>query len=569
MNSPPLITGASRFPINTTINDLVNDLFVENWLTAVNYSLYFDQCSPKLCSYTYIQELNSFYTVTSVLSISGGIMFILKWISPILVRLLVAINRYRKKRTNVVQCESNIPMTTITTVDIMPRQMNIQPEAINLQSESNDLPPPTHCGSFLLCFRELICWIILIFVVLFMIVLSFLTIIPHAKNEAVISASSSSCQLTFELLTRQVDSRQAEGSIAVSDFDNDGLWDIILTLFRQYTNIVVFGDGYDSFTRSITINTACSTTGTYVIAADINNDAQMDIVTACDGGPNIVSIILGNGDGTFREAIVYSTGEDGYAIWLDTGDFNGDGNLDIVASIYGISGNRTVEVLFGDGNGFIGGHTRFSTGQNDPSWSLVVGDFDNDRQLDIAIGKFYVPQIVVLLGYGNGSFGPPIINELESIIFFASWIDAVDINNDGYLDVIVTNAGLDNVAVLLGKGDGTFQPSMTFSTGVFGAPYSGVVEDFNGDGVLDIAAVNYATANVGVLLGYGNGTFGPPMMFPIYDSRMLGMIAADFNRDGRMDLAFIGLASLYVPIMQNTCECCEQEFFNMSRTIHQ
>ncbi|CAF4179478.1 unnamed protein product [Adineta steineri] len=188
MNSPPLITGGSRFPINTTINDLVNDLFVENWLTAVNYSLYFDQCSPKLCSYTYIQELNSFYTVTSVLSISGGIMFILKWISPILVRLLVAINRYRKKRTNVVQCESNIPMTTITTVDIMPRQMNIQPEAINLQSESNDLPPPTHCGSFLLCFRELICWIILIFVVLFMIVLSFLTIIPHAKNEAVISA---------------------------------------------------------------------------------------------------------------------------------------------------------------------------------------------------------------------------------------------------------------------------------------------------------------------------------------------------------------------------------------------
>ncbi|CAF1576343.1 unnamed protein product, partial [Adineta steineri] len=224
------------------------------------------------------------------------------------------------------------------------------------------------------------------------------------------TASSSSCQLTFELLTRQFDNRQAEGSIAVSDFNNDGQWDIILPLFRQYTNIVVFGDGYDSFITSTIIGTGCSSTGTYVIAADINNDAQMDIVTACDGGPNIVSIVLGNGDGSFREAIVYSTGEDGYAIWLDTGDFNGDGNLDIVASIYGISGNRTVEVLFGDGNGFIGGHTRFSTGQKDPSWSLVVGDFDNDRQLDIAIGKFYVPQIVMLLGYGNGSFGPPIIN---------------------------------------------------------------------------------------------------------------------------------------------------------------
>ncbi|CAF4317571.1 unnamed protein product, partial [Adineta steineri] len=226
-------------------------------------------------------------------------------------------------------------------------------------------------------------------------------------------------------------------------------------------------------------------------------------------------------------------------------------------------------VLFGDGNGFIGGHTRFSTGQNDPSWSLVVGDFDNDRQLDIAIGKFYVPQIVVLLGYGSGSFGPPIINELESVIFFASWIDAVDINDDGYLDVIVTNAGLDNVAVLLGKGDGTFQPSMTFSTGLTTAPYSGAIEDFNGDGVLDIAVLNFATLNVAVLLGYGNGTFGPYMILPGIFRGVFAMVAADFNRDGRMDIAYAGLQSQTATILLNTCECCEQEFFNMSRTTHQ
>ncbi|CAF4246184.1 unnamed protein product, partial [Adineta steineri] len=119
-----------------------------------------------------------------------------------------------------------------------------------------------------------------------------------------------------------------QGAIAMSDFNNDGLWDIIIPLagniYRQPANTVLFGDGFGHFTTQITINTECSWTGTYVIAADINNDAQMDIVTACYGGPNIVSIILGNGNGTFRDAIVYSTGEDGYAIWLDTGDFNGD-----------------------------------------------------------------------------------------------------------------------------------------------------------------------------------------------------------------------------------------------------
>ncbi|CAF1000002.1 unnamed protein product [Adineta steineri] len=318
------------------------------------------------------------------------------------------------------------------------------------------------------------------------------------------------------------------------------------------------------------IGTGCEWPATYVVVADINKDGQMDIVTACNNILGEVGIQLGNGDGTFRASTSFSTGDGSNPIWLDTGDFNGDGNLDIVVSLNGLTGDRSVEVLLGDGNGFFGGYKRFSAGQDDPPWPLVVGDFDNDRQLDIAIGKYHAPQIIVLRGYGNGSFGPPIVNEQGSIIF-ASWIDAVDINNDGYLDVIVTNVGLGNVAVLLGKGDGTFKPSMTFPTGYNSGPLSGAIEDFNGDGVLDIAVLNYMTANVGVLLGYGNGTFGPQMIFPFsFDSSSLTIAAADFNRDGRMDIVVTTQSTtIILCILINTCECCEREFFNMSKATHQ
>ncbi|CAF1134256.1 unnamed protein product, partial [Adineta steineri] len=390
------------------------------------------------------------------------------------------------------------------------------------------------------------------------------------------NSSSSSCQLTFEKVyvynnVYHIDDT-LNGAIAVSDLNNDGLWDILIPLFHANSPriAILFGNGNGSFIRSTMTDTGCGYPAAYVVVADINKDVQMDIVTACIRYEGRLGILLGDGDETFRETTSYSTGRASSPIWLDTGDFNGDGNLDIVASLSGILGDRSVGVLLGDGNGFFEGCKQYSAGQNSPPMSLVVGDFDNDRLLDIAIGKLNEPRIIVLRGYGNGSFGPPIANEQESIIF-SSWIGAADINNDGYLDIIVTNIGLSNVAVLLGKGDGTFRPTMTFSTGYFSAPRSAAIEDFNGDGMLDIAVLNGAVWNVGVLLGYGNGTFGLPMTFSFpFGMSLLTMAAADFNRDGRMDIAVaIQSSTISLCILINTCECCEREFFNMSRITHQ
>ena len=112
-----LFANSSRFLVNTTIFDLVNHLFVETWSATVNYSAYFHQCSPILCSYTYLQQLNSFYTITLLLGLYGGLNFVLKWLCPNIVYFLAKLYHWRKRRSNIVRpADSRATATTIQTV---------------------------------------------------------------------------------------------------------------------------------------------------------------------------------------------------------------------------------------------------------------------------------------------------------------------------------------------------------------------------------------------------------------------------------------------------------------------
>jgi hypothetical protein len=110
----PLFINMSRFTTDTLLIDLVNELFVENWLTRIHYSSYFDQCSPSLCSYTYIEQVNLFYTVTLLLGLYGGLSFVLKWFCPRIIRLLVTVYECRKKRKNHIEPVFTIGMVTIS-----------------------------------------------------------------------------------------------------------------------------------------------------------------------------------------------------------------------------------------------------------------------------------------------------------------------------------------------------------------------------------------------------------------------------------------------------------------------
>ncbi|UJR34535.1 hypothetical protein I4U23_027312 [Adineta vaga] len=107
------LTHSSRFNINTTMNDLVSNLFIETWSTTIDYVSYFNQCSPIFCSYTYIQKINSLYTVTLFLGLSGGLSFVLKLICPKIIYILTKLYQCQQKRSNRVESIHNVEMSTV------------------------------------------------------------------------------------------------------------------------------------------------------------------------------------------------------------------------------------------------------------------------------------------------------------------------------------------------------------------------------------------------------------------------------------------------------------------------
>jgi FG-GAP-like repeat/FG-GAP repeat len=183
--------------------------------------------------------------------------------------------------------------------------------------------------------------------------------------------------------------------------------------------------------------------------------------------------------------------------------------------------------------------------------AVAVGDFNHDGFMDLATASLSWPdEVQVFLGNGNGTFGAPTAYDVGP---GTGPIATADVNGDGNLDLIVVNGACpnqvcyDSVAVLLGNGDGTFQAPMNFSTPP--RSVSLVVGDFNGDGFLDIATVNQADYTtecdcIGVLLGDGDGTFQPPII--TYPSRGLpwALVAGHFSKGKNLDLAVtIGLES--------------------------
>src|SRR5205823_3940948 len=146
----------------------------------------------------------------------------------------------------------------------------------------------------------------------------------------------------------------------------------------------------------------------------------------------------------------------------------------------------------------------FPSGGNFPE-SIAVGDFNGDGKLDVAVAHFYSNDVTLLLGNGDGTFQPAQVVQTFASDMYLIPVAVGDVNGDGKLDLVVANAGSNNVSVLLGNGDGTFQAAKTFPVGnrlEFVA-----LGDFNGDRKLDLAVASYNTNTVGVLFGVGDGTF--------------------------------------------------------------
>jgi hypothetical protein len=364
--------------------------------------------------------------------------------------------------------------------------------------------------------------------------------------------------------------------VTVADFNGDGKTDIAVVNCGEDGNCVsstegsvgiLLGNGDGTFQSVVTYPSGGYGTLS-VVAGDVNGDGKIDIVVTniCGSdnpcaGKSTIGVLLGNRDGTFQQPLVYPTG--GFpSLSLAIADLNRDGNLDVVVgncdsslNCFTGSGIGTVSVLLGKGDGTFVAHVLYPSGGLN-AIAVAIADVNGDGKPDIVVANCGVANnenadcsenqvLSVLLGDGDGTFQAP-LNTTWSGPTVRS-VAVADVNGDGKPDALVAaeygcteNCNQGGIIVLLGNGDGTFQPGVTYETGGNDAG-SVVVSDLNRDGILDLMV---ASGGLGVLLGNGNGTFQAATNYGTGGNATTGIVAADINGDGIPDVIASDLCAL-------------------------
>ena len=309
------------------------------------------------------------------------------------------------------------------------------------------------------------------------------------------------------------------GAVAAADLNGDGRVDLVVTNScvsstdcSSGTAGVLLGNGDGTF-QLVVIYRSGTSEARSVAIADLNGDGKLDLVVANCGnssrcsGDGVVSVLLGNGDGTFQAAVSYDSGAP-QAISVTVGDVNADGKSDILVA--NSSGTGSVGVLLGNGDGTF---KKAVTYNSLDAQAVTVADVNGDGKLDLITANMASTgctgvngSVGVLLGNGDGTFQQAVFHDSGGCLYIAVSVAVADVNGDGKPDLLVANycasggcSGGGTVAgVLLGNGDGTFQPVMTYNTGSIFA-LSLAVADLNGDNAPDIVVAN-AVDEVGVLL---------------------------------------------------------------------
>ncbi len=374
----------------------------------------------------------------------------------------------------------------------------------------------------------------------------------------------------------------ASTNLIVEDVDADGANDIVTSNFNGDSVSVFLGNGDGTFPPAVSFVTGETPWG--VAAGDFDGDGALDLVTANGSGSDL-SVLFGDGGGKFLirdegekypPPIVFPAGD--FPSSLVTADFNGDGINDLANT------NRnadTVTVVLGNPDGTFGVPQTFAVG--DDPLAIIAGDFDNDGQMDLATANLNSDDVTVLWGNGDGTFQPAVsfasddapqslavadfngdgVSDLVvanrfghnvtvlisnadrtfqpvagfAVANFPNFVTTADLNNDGIIDLATTNNNIDaeDVSLLLGNGDGTFQAALHLTVG--NRASSLAAADYDGDGFSDLAVGNSGIDDVSVLFGNGDGTFQPVLSLPV-GTRQYSVTTRDLDRNGTNDLIF-------------------------------
>lgn len=389
----------------------------------------------------------------------------------------------------------------------------------------------------------------------------------------------SSSQLTATVPAEEIATAGTASITVVNPASGGGTSNVAFFTVATPPASLLFGPAY-----SLTSNSPTS-----VAAGDFNGNGKLDLAVASFSN-RTVSILHGNGDGTFQSAVVYGVGfitgppvtATGPTL-LVIGDLNGNGKIDlatyvppardVAASIWALLDDQTVVTglppsafelggaqpmaayggslavggfEFGFGFGPSGNTVSICSVQGttfpyflcgSPSTVaidlgyFVAGDFNDDGFLDLAVANPSENTVSILLGDSAGNFT---LGSITATGLNPSSIGVGDFNGDGKLDLAVVNSGSSTVSILLGDGAGSFTLASSPTTGL--DPVSLALGDFNSDGNLDLAVVNNQSNTVSVLVGDGTGNFALAASHAT-GLNPVSVAVGDFNSDGRLDLA--------------------------------
>jgi FG-GAP-like repeat/IPT/TIG domain len=332
-------------------------------------------------------------------------------------------------------------------------------------------------------------------------------------------------------------------AIAVGDFNGDGAPDLVTANARGSTISVLLGNGSGGFAAKSDFATGPNPRA--VAVGDFNGDGAQDLVTA-NGDSNTVSVLLGDGSGGFAAKTDFATGP--FPCAVAVGDFNGDGALDLVTADFGgypLAEGDTVSVLLGNGTGTFAARNDFATGPS--PYDVAVGDFNGDGRQDLVtvFTEDFSGEAGVLLNDGAGGF--------PAMRTFPTYLEPVsvavgDLNGDGKQDLVTVQRleGSGAVGVLLGDGAGSFAVGTDVRTSR--ELFCVALGDFDGDGWQDVASIKQNM--VIILRGDGLGGLSKETDFAV-GTQSADIAVGDFNGDGKQDLVTADYASNTAGLLLN------------------
>ncbi len=321
-------------------------------------------------------------------------------------------------------------------------------------------------------------------------------------------------------------------ALVQGDFNRDGVIDLASVNNQSQDMSVLLGNGSGSFVPAGTYASGFQAFG--IGTGDATGDGVLDIVIGNFGGgpdPGDLTFFRGRGDGTFDAAVHIPVGNGPIGVVL--ADLNGDGLDDIANTDYS---DNAISILFSNGDGTFSAPNYVPTGVRPRN--LNFGDLDGDGDLDLAVadeGLTVAPGVpggvTVLRNNGGGSYTPA--GDFPAGVNSHN-VQIAALNGDGFVDLAVANYSSDNVSVLIGHGDFTFDAPLQLATPPF--PLCSTVGDFNKDGIPDIATATFVNSQVAVFTGAGDGTFSPSVNLNVGQGPFF-VLHGDFNRDGVPDFA--------------------------------